>query len=66
MINLLDVDSGQVVGSLGSSENDDEHEADDILISFALSADNQVVVSSHKSGLFCLWHLSGNKVAPII
>lgn len=60
---MLDVESGQVVGSLGSSENDEEHESDDILISFALSADNQVVVSSHKSGLFCLWHLAGNEAA---
>lgn len=64
-INLLDVDSGQIAGSLGCTDDDDITASDDIVTSFALSADDQHVVSSHKSGLFRLWHIPERKVIKL-
>lgn len=61
VINLLEVESGQLVGSLGNLEDVENTGVEDVVVSFALSDDDQHVVSSHKSGLFRLWHLPGKK-----
>jgi WD40 repeat protein len=66
LINLLDVESGKVVDSLGESEDVENKAAEDVVISFALSEDGQHVVSSHKSGLFRLWHLPGEYFIDVI
>ncbi|KAK3911617.1 Transducin beta-like protein 3 [Frankliniella fusca] len=65
VINLLDVDSGQLTGSLGNTDDEENSVSDDTVISFALSADDQHVVSSHKSGLFRLWHIPELKVVKL-
>lgn len=64
-INLLDVESGQVSGSLGTVVEAEGSDADDFVVSFALSEDNEHVVSSHKSGLFRLWNLAARKTVKL-
>lgn len=64
-INLVDVESGQLNGSLGKTEEDDAGIELDTVISFALSADEQHVVSSHRSGLFQLWHLPSRQTIKV-
>ena len=57
-IKVLELASGRVTLSLGSNE-EEEDDVEDTIHTFVLSADNELIVSSHKSGLLKLWKWRG-------
>ncbi|KAK7791158.1 hypothetical protein R5R35_013326 [Gryllus longicercus] len=59
IINVLDISKGVVTSSIGKP---DQEEVEDTIYSFALSEDNDKLVSSHKSGLLKLWSWKDGKV----
>ncbi|XP_033213959.1 transducin beta-like protein 3 [Belonocnema kinseyi] len=56
-VSVLSVNKGLIISNIGKSENDQE---EDPINSFALSCDDLLVVTQHKSGLFKLWNWEGN------
>ncbi|PSN41585.1 Transducin beta-like protein 3 [Blattella germanica] len=60
-IKVLELASGRVTLSLGSNE-EEEDDVEDTIHTFVLSADNELIVSSHKSGLLKLWKWRGKSL----
>ncbi|XP_014290049.1 transducin beta-like protein 3 [Halyomorpha halys] len=56
-VQFLCVESGKVNGFIGDEEVPTEDAADvDLILTFALSPNNEQIVSAHRSGLFKLWN----------
>ncbi|XP_055836815.1 transducin beta-like protein 3 [Episyrphus balteatus] len=52
-INVINIDSGNIVNSIGEEKSADVDE--DVVYTFALSADDEHVLTAHKSGLLKMW-----------
>uniref|UniRef100_T1GAS6 Uncharacterized protein n=1 Tax=Megaselia scalaris TaxID=36166 RepID=T1GAS6_MEGSC len=54
-INVVDIDSGEVVQNIAAPKEAEEDLEQDTLYTFDLSSDDESVITAHKSGLLKLW-----------
>ncbi|XP_077294139.1 transducin beta-like protein 3 [Arctopsyche grandis] len=62
-VKAIDLNSGLVTSTFGGSE--DEADEEDTIYCFALSRDNDFLITTHKSGLIKLWSMSDVKVTKM-
>lgn len=60
-INVINIDSGNIVNSIGDEPSVADLE-EDVVYTFALSADDEHILTAHKSGLLKMWEKSNGSL----